>query len=599
MLNSLGENRGRHPAWLACVVRRGLSAAAPRRRNRRARALRRRAGGAAAGARLRRAARHAQDRGAQRGARAVVGVLGGGAGAAPVGGAHRRRDRPRASRSDEASEGDDEMAPFLRRFFQFGPGMPEPPPGPQRGTGSGVVMDARGDIVTNRHVVSGATKVKVTFSDGREFSAKTLGTDAETDVAVIRLDKPPADLVAARLGDSDKLEVGEWVLAVGSPLGLDQTVTAGIVSGKGKVGRHVQMSGGRVRHYIQTDAKINPGNSGGPLVNLSSEVVGHQHAHQHRPGRRLRLRDPDQPGARVADSLLKEGRVRYAYLGVLVGDVEGLDPTQRRRALPGVEQRRARQPGDARRARRPRRGCSAGDVITDIDGHKMEAAGDVIDYVSTRGIGSRVSVGLVRDGKPQKVAVVLGELPSDDARAGAPAQKLGLALQTLTPRLAQSMGLDPATRGAVVAEVAPGGAAAAAGVREGDVILEIDRQRVATAEEAAAALAAPRNGGHLVRLRGAGGIRFITLGGELNAARPGRGGGGAGAAGGADPGGGGAARREGRLAAARRSRRCCPIRAASSRSASCTRRVRPRASARRWRASPTRSCRPSRRTRRT
>ena len=217
------------------------------------------------------------------------------------------------------------MAPFLRRFFQFGPGMPEPSPGPQRGTGSGVVMDARGDIVTNRHVVSGATNVKVTFSDGREFTAKTLGMDSETDVAVIRLDKPPRDLVAARLGDDDKLEVGEWVLAVGSPLGLDQTVTAGIVSGKGKVGRHVQMSGGRVRHYIQTDAKINPGNSGGPLVNLSAEVVGINTLINTGPGGAYGFAIPINQVRRVAESLLKEGRVRYAYLGVLVGDLSEMD----------------------------------------------------------------------------------------------------------------------------------------------------------------------------------------------------------------------------------------------------------------------------------
>jgi serine protease Do len=156
----------------------------------------------------------------------------------------------------------------------------------------------------------------------------------------------------------------------------------------------------------------------------------------------------------------------------------------------------------------------AGDVITEIDGHKMETAGDVIDYVSTRGIGSRVSVGLVRDGKPQKIAVQLGELPSTEARAGAPAQKLGLALQTLTPELAESMGLERGARGAVVAEVAAGSAAAAAGVHEGDIILEVDRQRIATAEDAVTALAAPKSGGHLVRVRGATGIRFVTLGAD-------------------------------------------------------------------------------------
>ncbi|MBC8131485.1 MAG: trypsin-like peptidase domain-containing protein, partial [Deltaproteobacteria bacterium] len=164
-----------------------------------------------------------------------------------------------------------DLPPQLRRFFQFG--QPTEP-GPQHGTGSGVVLDGAGNIVTNRHVVSRASKVSVTFPDGRELSAKVVGADSLTDVAVVRLDKPPAGLVAARLGDSDKLDVGEWVLAVGSPLGLDQTVTAGIVSGKGRVGRRVQMSGERVRRYIQTDAKINPGNSGGPLVNLGAEVVG-------------------------------------------------------------------------------------------------------------------------------------------------------------------------------------------------------------------------------------------------------------------------------------------------------------------------------------
>jgi serine protease Do len=412
--------------------------------------------------------------------------------------------------ADRGGPGDDEgeMAPFFRHFF--GQGGPQPAPGPQRGTGSGVVMDARGDIVTNRHVVSGATKVKVIFNDGREFTAKTLGTDAETDVAVIRLDKPPADLVAARLGDSEQLDVGEWVLAVGSPLGLDQTVTAGIVSGLGKVGRHVQMSGGRVRHYIQTDAKINPGNSGGPLVNLSAEVVGINTLINTGPGGAYGFAIPINQVRMVAGSLLKEGRVRYAYLGVLVGDVESLDPSKKPQ-LPGVEHgafvSQVTPGGPAGKA-----GIRAGDVITEIDGHKMDAAGDVIDYVSTRAIGSRVTVSLVRDGKPQKVAVELGELPSAEGRAGAPTQKLGVALQTLTPELADSMGIERGTRGAVVAEVAPGSVAAAAGVREGDVILEIDRQRITTAEEAVAAFAAPKPGGHLVRIRGATGTRFITLG---------------------------------------------------------------------------------------
>jgi serine protease Do len=414
---------------------------------------------------------------------------------------------------DGEGDGEDpQMAPFLRRFFQFGPGMPEPSPGPQRGTGSGVVMDGRGDIVTNRHVVSGATTVKVTLRDGREFTAKTLGMDSETDVAVIRLDKPPHDLVAARLGNSDALEVGEWVLAIGSPLGLDQTVTAGIVSGKGKVGRHVQMSGGRVRHYIQTDAKINPGNSGGPLVNLSAEVVGINTLINTGPGGAYGFAIPINQVRMVAESLLKDGRVRYAYLGVLVGDQGEVDAGKRGGLDPSVAGAYVSEvtPGGPA----AKGGLRPGDVITDLDGHKMEGAGDVIDYVSTRAIGARVAVGIWRDGHRQAIPVGLGELPSQDGRPGAPPTKLGLSLQTLTPGLAESMGLDPSIRAAVVAEVAPGGQAAAAGLHEGDLILEIDRQRVATGEGAAAALAVPRKGGHLVRVHGESGMRFITLGGE-------------------------------------------------------------------------------------
>jgi serine protease Do len=420
-------------------------------------------------------------------------------------------------------EGDDEVGhgtpdpgdlpPQLRRFFQFG--QPTDP-GPQHGTGSGVLLDGAGNIVTNRHVVSHASKVSVTLPDGRELSAKVVGADSQTDIAVVRLENPPAGLVAARLGDSDKLDVGEWVLAVGSPLGLDQTVTAGIVSGKGRVGRHVQMSGERVRHYIQTDAKINPGNSGGPLVNLSAEVVGINTLINTGPGGAYGFAIPINQVRHVAEDLIKNGRVRYPYLGVLVGDIKDLEPGKRA-ALARVGNFPAAgafvsdvTPGSpALRA-----GLHAGDVITGIDGQTIDGAGDVIDYVSTRSIGTKVQVAYVRSGKKAAVAVVLAELP--DRGAGATAGDdndagFGLSLQTMTPRLAESLGFGASMKGAVIVDVAPGSSADKAGLSAGDVIVEINRKAVATADDAKTALGAHRKGGHLLRVRGSGGARFITL----------------------------------------------------------------------------------------
>jgi serine protease Do len=409
-------------------------------------------------------------------------------------------------------EPDDGLPPLFRRFFEFGPGEGMPEPTPSRGTGSGVVTDMAGNIVTNRHVVSGATTLKVTFSDGREFTAKTVGMDSQTDVAVIRLDKPPADLTAARLGDSDALEVGEWVLAVGSPLGLDQTVTAGIVSGLGRVGRRVQMSGGRVRQYIQTDAKINPGNSGGPLVNLSAEVVGINTLINTGPGGAYGFAIPVNQVKRVAQALIKEGRVRYPYLGVMVGDLKDLDPERRARLGQGLPDAGALVSEVTPGGPAGKSGLRAGDVIVELNNQKIESASDVIDYVSSQAIGASVQVTYVREGKRGKVSVTLGELPTEDARGSGPTTRLGLNLQTLTPQLAQALGIEPSARGAVITEVLRGSPADRAGLQQGDVILEINRRGVVTAEEAAAALREPRKGGHLLRVRGASGIRFVTLG---------------------------------------------------------------------------------------
>jgi serine protease Do len=333
---------------------------------------------------------------------------------------------------------------------------------------------------------------------------------------VVRLEHPPSNLVVARLGDSDRLDVGEWVVAIGSPLGLEQTVTAGIVSGKGRPGRHVQMSGKRVRGYIQTDAKINPGNSGGPLVNLEGEVVGVNTLIQVGAGGAYGFAIPINEVRHVAEGLVRDGRVRYPYLGLMLTDVKDLDDAQKTKlgkAVPpaGAVVTELTPGGPAGKA-----GMRPGDVITDVNERKIAGAGDVVDYVSNQTIGSRVLLRYVRDGRQAQTQVALGELPDEDARQSADGQepgqgKIGMALQTLTPDVAASLGMERGTKGAVVTDVLAGSPAERAGLRPGDAIVEVDRRPVSSADEAIAALRAGQRNGHLLRVRGANGPRFVNI----------------------------------------------------------------------------------------
>ena len=423
---------------------------------------------------------------------------------------------PRVARGDRRRQNvPDDLPDIFRHFFDMDPGDgPGGPPGGgvRRGTGSGIVIDQAGNIVTNRHVVEDATKVTVTLWDGTELPAKVVGADPRTDVAVVRLEKPPHNLTAARLGDSEKLEVGEWVLAIGSPLGLEQTVTAGIVSGKGRAGRRVHMSGDRVRSYIQTDAKINPGNSGGPLVNLDAEVVGINTLINAGPGGAYGFAIPINEVRRVSQLLLKDGRVRYPFLGVMVGDISDLEPAKRSTLGNGLPEHAAYVSEVSGGGPAAKAGVQAGDVITQIDGHKIDYGADVVDYVSTLNIGAKVKLTHLRNGKTLNTMVTLGELPgADEAAVAADSGKIGLGLQTLTPDIADSLGLPKAMKGAVISDVAAGSPAERAGLKEGEVIVEVDRKGVSSSEEAVAALKVARSGGHLLRVRGAAGARFVTL----------------------------------------------------------------------------------------
>jgi serine protease Do len=422
----------------------------------------------------------------------------------------------------------DDVPPDMERFFEhfFGApfdGVPQPN-SPGRGTGSGVVIDGAGNIITNSHVAERAAKVTVIFADGREFPAKVVGKDPKTDIAVVRIENPPPNLVAARLGDSSTIEVGEWVLAIGSPLGLDQSVTAGIISGKGKVTRNVHMSGERMREYIQTDAKINPGNSGGPLVNLQGEVIGINTLINVGPGGAYGFAIPINQARQMAKAIITDGRVHHAWLGIGVGDIKdgvklGDDGEPEKKAQ---DKAAKGAPGKAAWVSRvmpsspaDKAGVRVGDVITQIDAQKIEGAADVVDYVASQKVGTKVTLAYLRDGKGGKSQVTLGELPANPYAANDPQlqkeDKIGVNLQSLTPEMSSYLGLGRDAKGAVVTEVEPGSRGAKAGLRAEDVIIEIDRKPVASAEEAAQALHAGEKAAHLLKIRRGGASLFITV----------------------------------------------------------------------------------------
>jgi serine protease Do len=422
-----------------------------------------------------------------------------------------RIDVELASGSRRGIARDESPAPdvpdFLRRFFDFGHGQQQmPPQGPVRGTGSGVILDTGGDVVTNAHVVDQAEKVTVTLVDGQKIPGKVVGRDRLTDLAVVRLTSRPEALTQARLGNSDQLRVGQWVLAVGSPLGLDQSVTAGIVSGLGTRGSRMRVSE-RARGYIQTDAAINPGNSGGPLVNLAGEVVGINTMINVGPGGAYGYAIPVNQVAQVSQALVKEGRVRYPYIGVNIQSVAEISEEERSRLGIKLPSEGALVTGIVPGSPAAQANLREGDVITKLGDHNVETAGDVVDYVSSQPIGSKTRLEYLREGKSQTVEVTLREMPSEGQQPGG---EVGVELQTLTDQIGQSLGIPRGTKGAVIAEVKPGSPAADAGLEAGDVIVEVDRKPVTSAEDTVSALRAGKRT-HLLRVVGPNGARFVTL----------------------------------------------------------------------------------------
>ena len=296
---------------------------------------------------------------------------------------------------------------------------------------------------------------------------------------------------------------------------MDQTVTVGIISGIGATGNRFRFeSGERVRKYVQTDAKINPGNSGGPLVNLEGEVVGINTLINVGPGGSYGFAIPIKQASQVADVLIKDGHVRYAYIGVSVSSVADVPKSVRARAGANLPAEGALVGAVAPGGPAEAAGIEAGDVITKVAGRPIKTGSDVVAVVSDQRIGGSVSVGISRDGRAHNVDVKVQDYPSGPAPPTDVAEgHLGLGLQSLTAPLASTLGLEPKTKGAVITELAPGSVAEKAGLAPGDVIVEIDKRPVTTADEASAILREGK-GARLLRVTNASGTRVVTVGAD-------------------------------------------------------------------------------------
>ena len=403
----------------------------------------------------------------------------------------RTRPNPRSQQDEQGEEDERQLMPY--------------------GQGSGFVISSDGYIITNHHVVGDADKVNVKFSDGREMEASIVGTDPQTEIAVIKVEGENLPTVA--LGDSDALRVGEWVVAIGNPFGLEHTVTAGIVSARGRSSVNLT----DYSDYIQTDAAINPGNSGGPLLNLKGEVIGVNTALYSRSGGYMGISFaiPVNLAKYVKDQLIDNGSVERGFLGVLLQDLTpelaqhfGLERGK------GVLVPQVIEGTPAETA-----GLQEGDVIIEYNEQPIEESGSFRSRVASTPPGTRITLGIIRNGERINKTVTLGTLPEEMKDDGMVLRKspsgtrlkLGFTVQNLTEDLARQWDLEQ-TSGVVVTEVKPGSSAQRAGLREGVIIQEAKGraiERVGDLEEALEA--AKDDGSILLKVRDGEYSRFVSL----------------------------------------------------------------------------------------
>ena len=362
--------------------------------------------------------------------------------------------------------------PFGDFFGPFSEG--NPPRGfKQQGLGSGFVISRDGYILTNNHVVENADQIKVKLLDGKEYTGKVVGLDPKTDLAVIKIDGA-SDLHPLPLGNSDNLKVGNWVMAVGSPFGLEETVTAGIVSAKGRM-----IGSGPYDNFIQTDASINPGNSGGPLVNMKGEVVGINTAIIAN-GQGIGFAIPVNMAKEIVPQLEKTGHVTRGWLGVTIQEVTpALAKSLGMKDEKGALVAQVVPGGPAEKA-----GIAQGDVITEFDGKEIASSRDLPRMVAATPVDKAVTVKVLRNGKATDLQVKVGEMQEKAEISRTPSSQghLGLTVQNLTPEIATELGVKSDT-GVVVDRVEPGSPAADAGIRTGDVIQQVDRKPVKNVDD--------------------------------------------------------------------------------------------------------------------
>jgi serine protease Do len=353
-----------------------------------------------------------------------------------------------------------------------------------RGLGSGVIVSSDGYILTNNHVVDGADKLTVVMPDQKKYSAKVIGTDPQTDVAVIKIEAK--NLPAVNLGNSDNVKVGQWVIAVGNPFQLLHTVTAGIISAKGRS----SVGLADYEDFIQTDASINPGNSGGALADLDGNVIGINTAISSPSGSNVGIgfAIPINMARNVMDQLMKKGKITRGFLALVPQDIDdNLSKALKLKTKVGALVGDVTPDGPADRG-----GVKRGDIITEFNGEKVKNSTELRNMVAQTAPGTSVKISLLRDGRDMQVKVILGERPQ--GRGGRESQqeeqqpdeqsskKLGLSIQNLTPDLAQQLGYKN-ERGVVITAVASGSPAEDAGLQQGDLIKEVNRAAVSTARE--------------------------------------------------------------------------------------------------------------------